>query len=103
MGATRADRAASENAEAIEAWDGPLFDRFVEFKDVLTTNLGRTATVRSSSCRRSPAERVVDIGCGFGDATQQIAALVGPEGEVLGVDAAPRFIEACIDEARAPA
>ena len=28
------------NAEAIEAWDGPLFDRFVHFRHVLTTGLG---------------------------------------------------------------
>jgi SAM-dependent methyltransferase len=35
---------------------------------------------------------VLDIGCGFGDTTQRIAGMVGPEGEA--VDAAPKFIEA---------
>jgi ubiquinone/menaquinone biosynthesis C-methylase UbiE len=99
MGATRADRAASENAEAIEAWDGPLFDRFVEFKDVLTTNLGVHGDRALELAPPQPGWRVIDIGCGFGDASQQVAALVGPEGEVLGVDAAPRFIESCIDDA----
>jgi SAM-dependent methyltransferase len=42
---------------------------------------------------------VVDIGCGFGDSAQEIAGLVGPTGAVLGVDAAPRFIEAATQEA----
>jgi SAM-dependent methyltransferase len=42
---------------------------------------------------------VLDIGCGFGDTTQQIAALVGPDGRVVGVDAAPRFIETARAEA----
>jgi SAM-dependent methyltransferase len=44
--------------------------------------------------------RVLDIGCGFGDMSQQLAGLVGPEGSVLGIDAAPRFIEAAQEEAR---
>ena len=41
-----------------------------------------------------PGQRVLDIGCGFGDTTQQIAALVGPEGEAVGIDASEKFIEA---------
>jgi SAM-dependent methyltransferase len=43
---------------------------------------------------------VLDVGCGFGDTTQQIAALVGPSGEAAGVDAAPNFIEAATLEAQ---
>ncbi|AUX23405.1 uncharacterized protein SOCEGT47_039300 [Sorangium cellulosum] len=31
-------------------------------------------------------ERVLDLGCGTGGLTQQLAALVGPEGRVLGLD-----------------
>jgi SAM-dependent methyltransferase len=42
---------------------------------------------------------VLDIGCGFGDTTQQIAALVGPSGEAVGVDAAQNFIDAATREA----
>ena len=29
-----------ENAEAITAWDGPLYDRFVRFRDLVTVGLG---------------------------------------------------------------
>ena len=48
-----------------------------------------------------PGERVLDVGCGFGDASQRIAGLVGPDGEVVGVDAAPRFIDCATQEAAA--
>ena len=42
---------------------------------------------------------MLDVGCGFGDTTQQLAALVGPTGSALGVDIAPRFIEQARSEA----
>src|ERR671935_1125357 len=28
------------NAEATAAWDGPLYDRFVQFREIVTTGLG---------------------------------------------------------------
>lgn len=46
-----------------------------------------------------PGERVLDLGCGSGDLTAQIAGAVGPAGEVMGVDAQPSML----DEARARA
>jgi ubiquinone/menaquinone biosynthesis C-methylase UbiE len=87
------------NAEAIQAWDGPLYDRFVRFRHIVTTGLGAHG---EAALRLEPpqlGERVLDIGCGFGDTTQRIAELVGPEGEVVGVDAAERFVETARAEA----
>jgi len=89
------------NAEAIAAWDGPLFDRFVRFREVMTTGLGSHGDEALRRHPPRPGERVLDIGCGFGDATQRIAELVGPDGEAVGVDAAARFIEASIADAAA--
>lgn len=91
--------AISANDEAIGAWDGVLFDRFAQFRHVILPGFG----IHSDRAleRHPPAvgERVLDIGCGFGDTSRQLAELVGPDGEVLGVDAAPRFIEAARREA----
>jgi ubiquinone/menaquinone biosynthesis C-methylase UbiE len=84
---------ASANEEAIRAWDGPLFERFVRFRHLLTTGLGVHGEEALRLVPPWPGERVLDIGCGFGDTTRRIADLVGPDGEALGVDAAPRFIE----------
>ena len=94
-----AGTADGDNAEAIQAWDGPLFDRFVRFRDIVTTGLGNHGEEALRLFPPQPGQRVVDIGCGFGDTTQRIAGLVGPEGEAVGVDAAPRFIEAAALEA----
>jgi SAM-dependent methyltransferase len=87
------------NAEAIQAWDGPLFDRFVQFRHILVAGLGAHG---DEALRLNPpqdGQRILDIGCGFGDTTQQIAAMVGPSGEAAGVDAAENFINASIAEA----
>jgi ubiquinone/menaquinone biosynthesis C-methylase UbiE len=86
-------QAASANEEAIRAWDGPLYDRFVRFRHLLTSGLGAHGEEALRLVPPRPGDRVLDIGCGFGDTTQRIAGLVGPTGRALGVDASPRFIE----------
>jgi SAM-dependent methyltransferase len=87
------------NEEAIEAWNGVLFDRFVHYRDIVTTGL---AAHGEHGLRLHPPrsrDRALDLGCGFGDTTRRLAELVGPEGEVVGVDAAARFIDVARREA----
>jgi ubiquinone/menaquinone biosynthesis C-methylase UbiE len=96
---TASGRQTSANEEAIRAWDGPLYERFVRFRETVTSGLGAHG---EEALRLNPPERgqrVLDVGCGFGDTTQRIAGLLGPDGEAVGVDAAPRFIEDAIREA----
>lgn len=99
MNTTETRWGPGENAEAIQAWDGPLFDRFVRFRHLLTTGLGAHGEEALRLLPPQPGQRVLDIGCGFGDTTQRIAELVGPDGEAVGVDAAERFVETAIAEA----
>jgi ubiquinone/menaquinone biosynthesis C-methylase UbiE len=90
---------ALDNAEAIEAWDGPLFDRFLEYRHIVVAGLRKFGDEALRLHPPQPGEHVLDIGCGFGDTTQQLAELIGPRGFAMGVDAAPRFIEAARQEA----
>ena len=100
MSAThRTEDLPTTNDEAIEAWDGPLFDRFVQFRHIIIDGL---APHGEAALQRFPPKAgwsVIDIGCGFGDTARQIAGLVGPGGRAVGVDAAPRFIETSRQEA----
>jgi SAM-dependent methyltransferase len=90
---------AHDNEEAREAWNGVLFDRFVAYRHLVIGGLGPHSEEALRRHPPQPGDSVLDIGCGFGDTAQQLAGLVGPEGSVLGVDVAPRFIETATAEA----
>jgi SAM-dependent methyltransferase len=90
---------APDNAEATEAWSGPLFDLFVKYRDLTSDGLGAHGEVAMASNPPRPGDRVLDIGCGFGDTTQRLAELVGPKGSALGVDVSEPFIETARKEA----
>jgi SAM-dependent methyltransferase len=90
---------APDNAEATEAWSGPLFEIFLKYRDLTTGGLGAHGEVAMQSNPPRPGEWAIDIGCGFGDTTQRLAELVGPEGSVLGVDVSAPFVETARQEA----
>ena len=90
---------AASNEEAQEAWNGPLFDRFVWFRETLVAGLASFGEAALQAYPPPPGARVLDIGCGFGDESQRLAKRVGPDGSVLGVDVAERFVEAARSEA----
>ena len=90
---------APTNEEAVEAWGGVLYDRWVRFRDVVTD---ADRAVFEEALRLhppAPGSRVLDIGCGLGDTTLRLAELIGPEGEAVGIDAGERFIETARAEA----
>ena len=68
------DRARAELADLIDRQMRPLGDAV--FSKLLVAE-GQT---------------VIDVGCGAGEATMQLAELVGPQGQVIGVDVAPRVL-----------
>jgi ubiquinone/menaquinone biosynthesis C-methylase UbiE len=97
---TSAAQQTGDNEEAIRAWDGPLYDRFARFREIVTTGLGAHGEEALRLHQPLPGQRVLDVGCGFGDTTQRIAGLVAPDGEAVGVDASERFIEDAARESR---
>lgn len=90
---------AATNRETAEAWSGPLFERFVRYRDLVAAGLGAHGEAAMAAHPPQAGDRVVDLGCGFGDTTQRLAELAGPEGEVLGVDVSEPFIEVARREA----
>ena len=89
----------SENDIVVEAWNTVLFDKFVRFRHILIAGLAAHSDELLSRSLLHPGDRVLDIGCGFGDSTLKIARTVGPRGEAVGVDCAERFVRSCEQEA----
>jgi ubiquinone/menaquinone biosynthesis C-methylase UbiE len=87
-----ADATLHDNEIVVEAWNTVLFDKFSRFKHLLVAGLSGHSDELLSRGLFRPGDRVLDVGCGFGDSTIRIAGLVGPEGAAVGVDCAANFI-----------
>lgn len=80
----------NQNAVIIEAWDGVLFEKFSRFRYIFTEGLAAHGTAAIERIKPQKGERAIDIGCGFGDGTAELAAITG---RAHGVDCAPNFIK----------
>jgi SAM-dependent methyltransferase len=92
-------RVVDDNVEATEAWNGPLFDIWIEYRDVVAEGLRDHGEAALAAHPPQEGDRVLDIGCGLGDTTVRLAGLVGVNGHAHGVDVAERMIETAIEEA----
>lgn len=90
---------APDNVEATEAWSGPLFELFVKYRGLTAAGLGAhgDAALRVSAPR--PGDRILDLGCGFGETTLRLAEMVGADGSALGIDVSEPFVELARKEA----
>lgn len=93
-----ADKVYVDNNEATAAWNTVLFDRFSEYRHIFVTALRRFGDVAIGETPPQAGDRIIDVGCGFGDTTRQLAQVAGPGSHAVGVDAAERFIAAAREE-----
>jgi ubiquinone/menaquinone biosynthesis C-methylase UbiE len=83
---------APANEEAVRAWDTVLYERWKQNRKVFVGALDEVTDDLLERFPPPPGGRCIDVGCGFGETTQRIAAMVGEEGFVLGTDSSPRFV-----------
>lgn len=84
---------APANEEAVRAWDTVLYERWKKNRKVFVGALDGITEELFELFPPPEGGRCIDIGCGFGETSQRLAALVGPEGSVLGTDSSPHFVE----------
>ena len=82
----------SDNSVIVEAWNTVLYDKFCRFRHLLVDGLSQHSNAALQRCDYRDGERVLDIGCGFGDSTVRIARAVAPRGQATGMDCAKNFI-----------
>jgi len=76
-----------------EVWNGILAPKFIRHREALMG--GAAPHGRRAMALFGPrlGDRVLDVGCGFGDATLELAQCVGPAGAVTGLDVVPAFLD----------
>jgi SAM-dependent methyltransferase len=88
-----------ESDEVARAWNGVLFDKWVRFKHLLTAGLSAHGEAIVARRPPQPSWRVLDLGCGFGDMTLQLAEGLNSGGQAVGVDVAQNFVDASTRDA----
>lgn len=89
-----------ENAHAVKSKElfPPVFSRHASayqrrLEDIMSRgeSVGRMRALELLDAR--PGMRILDLACGPGTLSRRLAAMVAPEGEVVGVDLAPGMID----------
>ncbi len=83
----------STNAEQIAYWNGPPGMRWLARQQSQDAILAPVAKALYNRARPLAGERVVDVGCGCGDTSVELARRVAPGGHVLGVDVSAPMLE----------
>ena len=76
----------ADNSEQIAEWNGALGQRWVTMKREIDRVVVQFGDAALKAAAPQPGERVIDIGCGCGDTSIEIARTVGEAGAVLGID-----------------
>lgn len=79
------------NNEQAEFW-AQLAPTWIELEDRLELVGGPPGRAAMDRLNLAAGQRVVDLGCGTGQTTLELASRVAPDGEVLGVDIADEML-----------
>jgi SAM-dependent methyltransferase len=84
---------AAENEDFIDCWNEVLTPKWIRFRHLLSGNGKRHSDLALPRFGVRAGDRVLDFGCGFGETSLELGRLVGPVGEVLGLDCTAAFID----------
>ena len=76
----------ADNSEQIAEWNGAMGQRWVEMRQQIDRFVIPFGDAALKAAAPQPGERVIDVGCGCGDTSIELARMVGAAGRVLGVD-----------------
>jgi ubiquinone/menaquinone biosynthesis C-methylase UbiE len=84
---------SAENADQIADWNGVLGQRWAELQREIDGIVVPFGVAAMQVAAPQIGERVIDIGCGCGDTSIELARRVGSGGDVLGVDVSQPMLE----------
>jgi SAM-dependent methyltransferase len=76
----------SANHEQVRYWNEEGADQWVTRQDLLDRMLAVFLPPLLAAVAAAPGDHVLDVGCGSGATTLELARIVGPDGRVMGLD-----------------
>ena len=81
------------NAAQVEYWNSAAGPTWASLQGPLDRQLAPLGHAAMVALAPQPGERILDIGCGAGETSLELAKAVGPGGEVTGVDISRPLLE----------
>ncbi|MBF9029016.1 methyltransferase domain-containing protein [Rhodobacterales bacterium HKCCE3408] len=84
---------AAAASPLVDFWNDVLAPKFVRYRHILVGGLSRHSAIVFPMLAVEKGQRILDVGCGFGDTAIELANATGEHGEVLGVDCCEAFLD----------
>jgi SAM-dependent methyltransferase len=88
------------NEGQVRLWNGPSAAGLLAVRGPLESAVRPLGLAAMDALHPATGERALDVGCGLGETTRELARRVGPDGAVVGVDVAEPFLDVAREESR---
>ena len=81
------------DTDFVKFWNNVLEPKFTKYKHIIQGGLSRHSKAIIPDLPIKKGMSVLDVGCGWGDMTIEVAQMVSPSGRVVGIDCVDAFLE----------